>query len=241
MRLSKLATDALIGNNFIKKGSAFFRINGNGVVQVVKYTYERNGDVPYVLSLGLMSMYAELSADEFTASGCCPKYEIAHACGMSETSAEDNQELLLVQKVLPWLNKMTSQQLLLDGILYLDSVSMGKILWNESRKLVPFLFCQEYALAERVVKSILKQHSHVRCLGYPQLVKFLSPQRLEQKMKRLEQDDYELLKILSLVQSRDPVRIRHYLEQNFIENCGLVQKKLGRQAIALLNRSAKST
>lgn len=241
MQLSRRSIEALLANNFIKKGSAFFRIIGDGVVQAVKYSYQPHGDVRHILSLGLTSMYAELSVDDFSSFGCCLKYEVANVCGIRDTSADDDQELLLIQKVLPWLNKMVSQRLLLEGIHYIEMVRSGEIYWQNSYKVEIFLICQEYDFAERVIKTILKQHSDVRCIGYSELVDRLSPKQLDQKMRRLDRYDYELLQKLSLVQDRDAARIQHYLEQNFLENCVLAKKKLGRKAIVLLDRYAEST
>ena len=68
---------ALQGTGFVRRGSAFFRVWGDGVLQVLKF--ERNRvDRVHDLSVGVFSMYGRLSPEWFTSSGCIPEASIAN-------------------------------------------------------------------------------------------------------------------------------------------------------------------
>ena len=66
-----------IASGFTRKGQAFFRLIGDGVLQVIKCKYERNlrGDI---ISVGLFSMYGYMQPQWFTASGSIPRYSITN-------------------------------------------------------------------------------------------------------------------------------------------------------------------
>ena len=67
---------ALQGTGFVRRGSAFFRVWGDGVLQVLKFERQR-GDRVYDLSVGVFSMYGRLYPEWFTSSGCIPRASIA--------------------------------------------------------------------------------------------------------------------------------------------------------------------
>lgn len=54
---------------FRKKGNAFFRLHGDGVLQTVKLDYEPS-DRTYFLKIGMKSMYGHLEESYFTSFGC---------------------------------------------------------------------------------------------------------------------------------------------------------------------------
>jgi len=65
--------DALQGTGFVRRGSAFFRVWGDGVLQVLKFTREHRGDHVHELSVGVFSMYGKLLPEWFTSFGCIPQ------------------------------------------------------------------------------------------------------------------------------------------------------------------------
>ena len=67
---------ALQETGFVRRGSAFFRVWGDGVLQVLKFERQR-GDRVYDLSVGVFSMYGRLYPEWFTSSGCIPRASIA--------------------------------------------------------------------------------------------------------------------------------------------------------------------
>lgn len=59
---------------FLRKGNAFFRIHGDGILQTIKWQYEPHAG-SHTLYLGLLSMYGEILPQWLTSWGCIPKYE----------------------------------------------------------------------------------------------------------------------------------------------------------------------
>ena len=73
---TNLLKNALQGTGFVRRGSAFFRVCGDGVLQVLKFAHQR-GDRVHDLSVGVFSMYGRLYPEWFTSSGCIPRASIA--------------------------------------------------------------------------------------------------------------------------------------------------------------------
>lgn len=81
MRFNKMDTkeynkrlrDILLPNGFAHKGNAYFRVNGDGVFQVIKREYNPRVQ-EHRLLFGLFSMYGELQQIWFTSRGCVPNY-----------------------------------------------------------------------------------------------------------------------------------------------------------------------
>lgn len=76
----KLLETASDGRDFSRRGDAFFRILGDGVLQVLKFEYEPCF-THYSLNVGLFSMYSELRESWFTSSGCIPRYCVMNFAG----------------------------------------------------------------------------------------------------------------------------------------------------------------
>lgn len=78
---ANLLKNALQGTGFVRRGSAFFRVWGDGVLQVLKFERQRIYEVPD-LSIGVFSMYGRLYPEWFTSSGCIPRASIASFVGL---------------------------------------------------------------------------------------------------------------------------------------------------------------
>lgn len=76
-----LLKDALQGTGFVRRGSAFFRVWGDGVLQVLKFEHQR-GDSVHELYIGVFSMYGKLIPDWFTSAGCIPIGNVAGFVGL---------------------------------------------------------------------------------------------------------------------------------------------------------------
>ena len=84
-------------NHFKKRGKLFFRIIGDGVLQQLKFEYERTfGD--YVLDIGLKSMYGELEKIDFTSSGATPQYGVTQYIGEKHPVIVTYEEILIPTK-----------------------------------------------------------------------------------------------------------------------------------------------
>lgn len=69
--LTKLLEGILCPHGFIKKGSAFFRLHGDGVLQTLKWIYEAHMGA-HILYFGLLSMYGKILPQWLTSAGCIP-------------------------------------------------------------------------------------------------------------------------------------------------------------------------
>lgn len=78
---ANLLKNALQGTGFVRRGSAFFRVWGDGVLQVLKFERQRIYEV-HNLSVGVFSMYGRLYPEWFTSSGCIPRASIASFVGL---------------------------------------------------------------------------------------------------------------------------------------------------------------
>ena len=63
----KLLDAAVSGRGFLRRGNAYFRIMGDGVLQLLKFEHERCFS-HLSLCVGLYSMYSELEQRLFTSS-----------------------------------------------------------------------------------------------------------------------------------------------------------------------------
>lgn len=168
---TSLLTDLSSEYHFTRRGKAFFRVVGDGVLQTIKAGYEIHGSF-YELSIGLDSMYSPLKADWLTSFGCIPAYNISNLIGkdsaksvyltsdrvlMSNLISIEEQVQLLWDKGIPWLDGILTQRKLADAMCQLES-DVSKIYWNDSRKLGAFLACKDYGHAEYAIFRILHQH-----------------------------------------------------------------------------------
>ena len=78
---ANLLKDVLQGTGFVRRGAAFFRVWGDGVLQVLKFEHQRGLQVDE-LRIGIFSMYGELLPQWFTSGGCIPRGSIANFVGL---------------------------------------------------------------------------------------------------------------------------------------------------------------
>ena len=72
------------GSGFVRRGSAFFRVWGDGVLQVLKFEYQPGYPV-HDLCVGIFSLYGKLYPRWFTSGGCIPRGSIASFAGLRST------------------------------------------------------------------------------------------------------------------------------------------------------------
>ena len=171
---------ALQGTGFVRRGSAFFRVWGDGVLQVLKFERLSIHEV-HDLSIGIFSMYGRLYPEWFTSSGCIPRGSIARFVGlrfvdhylspncfkkadngqfyydgfpvsvdsthrMWDGNGErwkyyftpEQQIHILTEKVLPWLNNMTSQTLAAKAMYEIEQTHLTSIIMNFPAQTIPF-------------------------------------------------------------------------------------------------------
>lgn len=240
-------------HGFTKRGKAFFRVHGDGVLQVIKFEYERCGEL-YLLYIGLFSMYGELEPQWFTSSGCIPRYcvtllqnvrdvlrskEVFGITYYDPVSPEEQLEIL-IEKGFPWLDSIDTQEKLLDGICYLESVE-NSVRWNDFEKVAPCLSTNQFDKAELVVCSILQQHYCARSAPHLTdlpLCSVFKPHADDDDdidnytdafwtendyavftEKFATEEDNKFLQIHKWLYESDHAAIEKYLSENYVANC----------------------
>ena len=211
---ANLIAPMLKERGFVKRGSAFFRIHGDGVVQVLQYQRQSDG---YYLYMGLHSMYGELLKQWFTFWGCIPRYEILLLDGKRELpdrwerkglDTDRMQAELLREKGIPFLNGIRTQKELADAIFSLDGH------WNDDMKFAPLLSCKDYENAAQVLSAIIRQHETVRKLKQ----EYLSEEDFRKHQERWEPVTAHFRELLDMTRRCDDGEIRKWLEQNYAVN-----------------------
>lgn len=200
-----------IASGFTQKGQAFFRLIGDGVLQVIKCKYERKlrGDIIYI---GLFSMYSNMQPQWFTASGCIPRYNIVNCCYQNNMPLVfavpmQTQIDMLHKQVIPWLDTVDTQKKLLRAISMLDPR------WNDSLKVGPYLACGEYNHAKKVLREILPQNDYMRINGYQYIE---DSSGLSYLRRDQEGDDFWTL--LEMISRGATDEINSYLKDNYTRN-----------------------
>ena len=255
MNPANLLKGALQGTGFVRRGSAFFRVWGDGVLQVLKFEREHIYQVR-VLNVGVFSMYGRLRPEWFTSGGCIPRGSIADFVGLQFvdyylppehfTKTENGQFLydgfpvmvepkqwlrdengehwkyyftpeqqvhILTEKVLPWLNDMTSQSLAAKAMYEIDPIP------NDSLRFDAHLAAGEWMEAEQTMAAILKQHADAQASWK----RTFSQDEYEEMVARQAVRDEPLMAAHKMVQEKDKEAISNYLSENYKRNCALAK------------------
>lgn len=255
MNPANLLKDALQGTGFVRRGSAFFRVWGDGVLQVLKFERHSIFEVQD-LSVGIFSMYGRLYQEWFTSSGCIPRGSVASFVGLRfvdyylspnsftktdngqffyagfPVSVDSTQRMwdengerwkyyftpeqqvhILADKVLPWLNNMTSQSLAAKAM-----YEMYPVL-NDGLRFDAHLAAGEWIQAEQTMAAIMKQHADAQA-SWKQT---FSKEKYEEMVARQEVRDVQLKAAHKMVQATDEKAISSYLRENYKRNCELAK------------------
>lgn len=247
---ANLLKGALQGTGFVRRGSAFFRVWGDGVLQVLKFERQSIHEV-HDLSIGIFSMYGRLYPEWFTSSGCIPRGSIARFVGlrfvdyylspncfkktdngqfyydgfpvsvdsthrMWDGNGErwkyyftpEQQIHILTEKVLPWLNNMTSQTLAAKAMYEIEPIP------NDSLRFDAHLAAGEWTQAEQTMSAILKQHSDAKASWK----RTFSQDKYLEMVARQEVRDEPLIVAYKMVQEKDEKAICSYLSDNYTRN-----------------------
>lgn len=216
-------------HGFKKRGKAFFRVIGDGVLQILKYEYQRAGP-HYSLNMGLFSMYGELEPQHFTSAGCVPDKCLMKLIGWKSTSRPDmfdadgncarppeqwyatpeEQLDVLTSKGFVYLDQINTQALLLKASFELDSF----LYWNDYKKLAPFLFIEDYANALKVINALLAQHAS----AMQSYKEHFSLEAYSIRLQEQEENDQKLYALRDMIVKDDKKSIQAYLMENHYRN-----------------------
>lgn len=208
---------------FAQKGKSFFRVWGDGVLQVIKYEYERKFRA-YEILIGLFSMYDQLPQKRFTAGGCLAEYSVVNCYEQNDLPQAFAHDMavqigMLRERVIPWLNTIDTQKKLITAIRTLDRR------WNDGLKIGPYLACGEGNHAKKVVKEILQQNGFG--MPYKEAMKKIP---IDELLSRLARDGTDFYALVGLIDAGDSA-IQTHLKGNYERNmkyaafCVQTQKK----------------
>ena len=252
---TSLLKAALQGTGFVRRGSAFFRVWGDGILQVLKFERHSIFEVQD-LSVGVFSMYGRLQPEWFTSGGCIPRGSIANFVALrfvdhylpphSFTKTDDGryfyngypvsvdptqkmwdesgerwkyfftaqqQVHILAEKVLPWLNAMTTQSLAAKAMYELFPVP------NDSLRFDAHLAAGEWAEAEQTMAAVLKQHADATASWE----RTFSQDKYFEMVARQEVRDEPLISAYKMVKEKNEETISSYLSDNYKRNCELAK------------------
>lgn len=212
---------------FARKGNAFFRAKGDGVLQVLKVSKVRNF-AAYELRIGLFSLYGEMEPQWFTSRGCIPRYTISIFAGkrsafyfeeINETYhgkiiSFEEQFSILNRDVLPFLNAMRTQAELADGIVSLDTMTYKKPIWNDDLKWPAYLASGNYPFAQQVIQAILDQHADALKANE----RTMKPDDLKKSYAWVHEMDIPLLHMQKAIKDGNESEIKAYLQKNWERN-----------------------
>ena len=135
---------------FARKGKSFFRVWGDGVLQIVKYRRERAFQSD-LICVGLFSLYGPLPPTIFTAPGSRAKYTVMNCYAQNAmppffAPPIQTQVDMLRNRVMPWLNSIDTQKELLAAINKLDRS------WKDGTKIGPILPAASRTTPKRLSK-----------------------------------------------------------------------------------------
>ena len=142
MNHTTLLKNVLEGTGFVRRGSAFFRVWGDGVLQVLKFERQRVYQV-HDLSVGIFSIYGRLYPEWFTSGGCIPRGSVASFVGLRFVEGHLSPNCF---------TKTVNGQFFYDG--FPVSVDSAQRLWDENGEHWKYHFTPEqqvHILKEKVL------------------------------------------------------------------------------------------
>lgn len=210
-----------LSNGFKCRGKAFFRVIGDGVLQVLKFEKERRRPHPDIW-VGLFSAYGLIMDQWLQSWGCIPRYlfyklylEDPPGFTWQITSQPIEVQLdLLKEKGIPWLDTMNTQERLFQGICELDISHYKKILWNDDLKIAPTLASNQLEACQTAVRAMLTQHDNAAQSRKNEL----NPEEFQSYVTQMMQEDAPLHEILHMIDTGDTGKIESLLKQTYVSN-----------------------
>ena len=142
MSHANLLKKALQGTDLVRRGSAFFRVWGDGVLQVLKFQHQRGNKV-YDLSVGVFSMYGNLWPEWFTSGGCIPRGSVASFVGLRFVDGYLSPKCF---------TKTDNGSFLYNG--FPVSLDFKRQKWDENGEYVRYFFTEEQQICILIEKVI---------------------------------------------------------------------------------------
>ena len=232
---------------FHKRGKAFFRLHGDGILQVLKYAPSVRPYQHVDLMLGLFSLYGEMELQWLTDRGCIPRYQThwlengmgeeyrrtrmscARIDELKKVECYDVNLKFLQYSLLPFLDGVDSQQKLAEAIMFLDQKAQmptiagtsRDIRWNDMLKFAPFLHIGDFKNAERVIQSIIDQHEYAKKWREDKWPR----EQYEEYLLQTQDEERKLQNLKEIAASADKHAADCYLQDNYQRNITMVKFK----------------
>ena len=217
-----------------KNGSTYYKVQGDGVIVVIRFEYERvfRGKI---LKLGLHSMFTAFHTGEKSPRTLVTDFPISAYTGRrlvelvlvpSQTSDtiigmhcpdECEQIDILREKALPRIERIRTQNELVKEIINLERVEYRIELTNIFGKVAPYLVQRKYAEARQVLHAIIMQHKN----GMNERQQRLSHEEWERYLADDEAELQPFRELIHYIDENDVDNISRYLVANYQRNCGL--------------------
>lgn len=225
-------------HGFSKRGHAFFRVHGDGVLQVLKYSVKKHPFFAEIIEVGLFSMYGELLPQWFTSSGCIPRYNGKYlevprwslkTTQLLRRAALDGKEVTieigdlenisvfhlnpdaLEGTLFLFLDRITTQESLIWGIEKLEQCS-SPAMPEEGNTGVRWTDMLKYA-------PYLATGEYENAAKIPQALLELCLKKMSDSSPRIAEDIVRRRQEIELALCGDLQRINEYLHRNYNQNC----------------------
>ena len=228
-------------NGFIRKGKAFFRIHGDGVLQSLAFCYTSHF-WHYSLQFNLLSMYSDYRLYDWVFSPAKNVF-FHNICTLinhrSDIKLEDRGELpgriwlaypekqldILESKGFTFFNSVDTQEKLAKALCELDNVGTDAkkdyTIWNDWHKLAPFFSSKDYRNADKVICANLRQHIDFAYFQEKQIYTKPLPwteEDINHYRPWFKESDAEFLEKHKWVVNADTEQIQEYLNANYARN-----------------------
>lgn len=226
-------------HSFVKKGKAFFRVTGDGILQVVKLEREKTiGGYSHAIRFGLFSMYGFLYPAWLSSAGSIPQYNAVNFIdkrdidivyqnngiySFSTISVPEQIEILRTYTV-PFLNNVNTQNALINALQKFDTISYTEdFIEMDMHLFAPYLYIGQIDRAKALVEKYLWQHNIPidRWSSKEEIIK--AKNELLKDGQRLTTSDYQLAEKSELVKNGSSEAIGQWLQTNYENNIPLAK------------------
>lgn len=229
---------ALEPHFFKRRGQAFFRVNGDGIVQVIKLEFERISS-HYAIRFGLHSMYEILQPSWFSSNGCITRYAFVNLIGEQTTvrmKRDGNfvqanpisiceQMDVMCHSGISFLEEICTQAALIAEMHRLDRIRFGKnfpLSMNMSL-FAPCLYVGDRDGAKSIIEKYLCQHKIPNDKWYSESAILEAKQSLLPIGQKVVPADIQLARKADLVFNATPDEIQKWLRENYDNNVKLAR------------------
>ena len=215
---------------FSKKGKVYMRCIGDGVLQLITTAdtaYTVSVEKSNYIGINLWSMYADLEDYCFQYDKYFGAYIPENIIGQKKFSSFQgiqSEYQIMIETGFDFLDSITTQQKLIDSVLYLQTMQSGKPPHLDTKLCAPFLICGNYAealsrlcgLYTQNVSAFLEKSRNLRCVEHAE--------QYIQKELAYENKIKHRFDLLSPVLGNNKDKIKYLLKSYFERNFSLAKE-----------------